>query len=87
MVSQVEFSLSSKKRGFHLFTHEIVRYLPELPENGLLNLFIKHTSAGLTINENSDSDVLSDMNSIFDRLVKENESYYRHTLEGSDDIS
>ena len=60
--------------------------LPPLPETGLLNLFIKHTSAGLTINENSDPDVRTDMESIFNQLVKEQEPYYTHTFEGDDDM-
>lgn len=86
MISQTEFSLHPRKRGFHLVTHEIVQHLPELPETGLLNLFIKHTSCALTINENADPDVQVDMGSIFDRLVKEREPYYEHTLEGDDDM-
>mgnify|MGYP003623330993 CR=1 FL=1 len=86
MTSQTEFSLSPKKRGFHLITNEIICNLPELPETGLLHLFIKHTSCALTINENADPDVQADMNRIFDRLVKEREPYYEHTLEGDDDM-
>lgn len=86
MISQHEFSLSSKKRGFHLITNEVLRNLSDLPKQGLLNLFIKHTSAGLTINENADPDVQKDMNSIFNHLIKENEPYYEHILEGSDDM-
>lgn len=86
MILQYEFTLQQKPRGFHLITNELLKSLPELPDAGLLNLFIKHTSAALTINENYDPDVRIDMNSIFDRLVKEKEPYYRHTLEGSDDM-
>jgi secondary thiamine-phosphate synthase enzyme len=86
MVSQTEFSLRPKPRGFHLVTDEIVRNLPSLPESGLLHLFIQHTSAALTINENADPDVQTDMGRIFDRLVKEREPYYDHTLEGDDDM-
>ncbi|NDW08206.1 secondary thiamine-phosphate synthase enzyme YjbQ [Dysgonomonas sp. 520] len=86
MVSQVEFTLKAKNRGFHLVTDEIERNLPDLPDAGILNLFIKHTSAALTINENADPDVRTDMESIFNRLVKEREPYYVHTLEGSDDM-
>lgn len=86
MVSQVEFSLKSRSRGFHLITHEILQHLPELPDSGLLNVFIKHTSAALTINENADPDVRHDMESIFNRLVKEREPYYIHILEGDDDM-
>lgn len=86
MVSQREFLLQAKSRGFHLVTNEILQNLIELPNSGLLNLFIKHTSAALTINENADPDVLEDMERIFNRLVKEREPYYRHTLEGADDM-
>jgi secondary thiamine-phosphate synthase enzyme len=86
VVSQTEIILREHRRGFHLVTHEIVSQLPELPTVGLLHLFIKHTSAGLTINENADPDVQSDMGKIFDRLICERESYYAHTLEGDDDM-
>ena len=67
-------------------TDEVVRNLPTLPQTGMLNLFIKHTSAGLSLNENADPDVQTDMGAIFDRLVRERESYYTHTLEGADDM-
>jgi len=86
MTKQTEFTLSPHRRGFHLITSEIVSNLPPLPENGLLHLFIKHTSAGLSINENADPDVQTDMDAIFNRLVKEREPYYMHTLEGDDDM-
>lgn len=86
MWKQVEFDLQSRRRGFHLITGEILRNLPPLPEVGLLHLFIKHTSAGLSINENADPDVSMDMESIFNHLVKEREPYYQHTLEGNDDM-
>ena len=86
MWKQVEFDLQSRRRGFHLITGEILRNLPPLPEVGLLHLFIKHTSAGLSINENADPAVRSDMESIFNHLVKEREPYYQHTLEGNDDM-
>ena len=86
MWKQVEFDLQSRRRGFHLITGEILRNLPPLPEVGLLHLFIKHTSAGLSINENADPDVRMDMESIFNHLVKEREPYYQHTLEGTDDM-
>jgi secondary thiamine-phosphate synthase enzyme len=65
---------------------EILHNLPPLPKVGLLHLFIKHTSAGLSINENADPDVRVDMESIFNHLVKEREPYYQHTLEGDDDM-
>lgn len=86
MWKQIEFSLRRRGNGFHLVTDEIVANLPELPKVGLLNLFIKHTSAALTINENADPDVRTDMKSIFDRLVKAREPYYLHTMEGDDDM-
>lgn len=63
-----------------------MRQLPALPKTGLLHLFIQHTSAALTINENADPDVRIDMKNIFDRLVREREPYYQHTLEGDDDM-
>jgi len=86
MITQTEFSIKSRNRGFHLITDEIERNLPVLPEMGLLHLFLKHTSAALTINENADPDVQTDMGRIFDRLVREREPYYEHTLEGDDDM-
>ena len=86
MWKQVEFDLQSRRRGFHLITGEILRNLPPLPEVGLLHLFIKHTSAGLSINENADPDVRMDMESIFNHLEIEREPYYQHTLEGNDDM-
>jgi secondary thiamine-phosphate synthase enzyme len=86
MVVQTEFALSPKSRGFHLITSEISSKLPDLPDSGLLHLFIKHTSAALTINENADPEVQSDLNAIFDHLVKEREPYYEHVYEGDDDM-
>lgn len=86
MWKQVEFELQSRKRGFHLVTAEITCHLPALPKVGVVHLFIKHTSAGLSINENADLDVRTDMESIFNHLVKEREPYYLHTLEGDDDM-
>ncbi len=86
MTTQVEFKLQPRPRGFHLVTAEILSHLPQLPKAGIVNLFIKHTSAALTINENADPDVRADMRSIFDRLVKEREPYYLHTMEGDDDM-
>lgn len=86
MIEQVEFTLKSRSRGFHLITEEIMSNLPSLPQKGLLNLFVKHTSCALSINENADPDVRVDMEAIFNRLVKEREPYYEHTLEGADDM-
>ena len=86
MWQQIEFNLKEHRRGFHLVTSEIMGKLPALPKVGLLNLFIKHTSCALSINENADPDVRFDMENIFNRLVKEGEPYYEHTLEGLDDM-
>lgn len=86
MIQQVEITLRPHARGFHLVTEEIVRQLPPLPQTGLLNLFIQHTSAALSINENFDPDVRDDMEQIFNRLIRERESWYTHTLEGWDDM-
>ena len=86
MITQTEFTLHPKKRGCHLITDEIVLSLPDLPEAGLLHLFLKHTSAALTLNENADPDVLTDMAGIFDRLIREREPYYLHRFEGDDDM-
>lgn len=86
MIAQVEITLKPRRRGFHLVTDEIVSQLPTLPKTGLLNLFVKHTSCGLTINENADPDVRADMEGIFNRIVPERQPFYTHTLEGDDDM-
>ena len=86
MWKQIEIALAPRRRGCHLITEEIMRRLSELPKVGLMNIFIKHTSAALTINENADPDVQIDLGAILDRIVKEREPYYRHTMEGDDDM-
>lgn len=86
MVVQTQFTLRPRSRGFHLITSEVVSALPSLPQQGILNLFIQHTSAALSINENADPDVRVDLDAIFNQLVKERESYYTHTFEGDDDM-
>lgn len=86
MVIQKEISLPSFTRGFHLITGHILNELPELPDKGLMNIFIKHTSAGLTINENADPSVRDDLETIFNRMVPENNPDYIHTTEGPDDM-
>ena len=68
---QLEITLTPKSRGFHLVTSEIIRQLPKLPKTGIINIFCKHTSCGLSINENADPDVRVDMETIFNRLVPE----------------
>lgn len=87
MIQQVEFALTAKHRGCHLVTREIIDRLPKpLPKAGLFNLFVKHTSCALSINENADPDVRSDMEKIMNHIVRENEPYYDHVLEGADDM-
>lgn len=87
MIQQIEFRLPAMRRGCHLITGEIISRLPDqLPKAGLLNVFVKHTSCGLTINENADPDVRTDMDNILDHLVPENEPYYNHVMEGLDDM-
>jgi len=88
MWAQQELLLSAKKRGFHLITQEILNALPMLNtvECGLLHLFIKHTSASLTISENADPTVRQDLESHFNHFVPERAPYYRHDYEGDDDM-
>ncbi|NWF37183.1 secondary thiamine-phosphate synthase enzyme YjbQ [Mariprofundus sp. KV] len=88
MWKQKTVRLQAKSRGFHLVTREVLEQLPELREFrvGLAHLFIQHTSASLTINENADPDVRRDMEAHFNHFVPENQDYYQHTLEGSDDM-
>lgn len=85
---QKKIKLAAKHRGFHLITDEIIQELEELRQIklGLLHLFLQHTSASLAINENADPDVRMDMESYFNHAVVENEPYYRHVMEGSDDM-
>ena len=87
MIQQTEFRLTEKRRGCHLITREILDNLPKpLPKVGLLNLFVQHTSCALSMNENADPDVRSDMENIINHIVRENEPYYDHVLEGADDM-
>lgn len=85
---QKEIRLSPRSRGYHLVTQEILKQLPELKniQIGMLNVFIKHTSASLTINENADPTVRQDFESFFNRAVPEDEPYYKHLDEGPDDL-
>lgn len=87
MIQQTEFTLAAKRRGCHLVTSEIMVQLPKpLPKVGLLNLFVQHTSCALSINENADPDVRTDMEKILNNIVKEDQPWYDHVLEGSDDM-
>lgn len=86
MIQQFEITLRACPRGIHLITADVVRALGPLPECGLINILIKHTSAALALNENTDPDVRHDLRQIFDRLVPERAPYYLHTDEGPDDM-
>jgi secondary thiamine-phosphate synthase enzyme len=86
MVEQFNIILPEFPRGFHLITHIIEDNLPTLPEKGLIHIFIQHTSAGLTINENADPTVRTDFETSFNRLIPEGASHYIHTFEGLDDM-
>jgi len=85
---QKELRLRSRPRGFHIVTDEILSGVPEIKEFevGIAHIFICHTSASLTLNENVSPDVRTDFESHFNEMIPENAPYYRHTLEGSDDM-
>jgi secondary thiamine-phosphate synthase enzyme len=85
---QREIALSPRPRGFHLVTREVLAAAPELAELrvGLAHLFIRHTSASLTLNENASPDVRADFETWFDRAVPDGAPYWTHTLEGDDDM-
>jgi secondary thiamine-phosphate synthase enzyme len=86
---QKEIKLSPKSRGYHIVTDEILREVPEIKDikKGLAHIFIQHTSAALTLNENADPTVRSDFETHFNRAVPEDTSLYEHTLEGTDDMT
>jgi len=86
MITQKEITLKHYPRGFHLITKEVLDAAGKLPEAGMLHVFIKHTSAGITLNENADPSVLTDFETSFNRLAPENQPYYTHTMEGPDDM-
>ena len=86
MIKQKEISLPPFDRGFHLITRYIEQELSDLPDTGLVNILLKHTSAAITLNENADPTVRNDFESFMSRLVPENQPYYIHTLEGADDM-
>ena len=86
MIQHVEMTLPAYRRGFHLITRQVLEAIPELPAEGILHVFIQHTSAGLTLNENADPTVRLDFEPSFNHLVPENQPYYRHTYEGPDDM-
>lgn len=85
MIAHHHIQLPAKRRGFHLITKDLLSQV-KLPETGIFKAFIKHTSAGLTINENADPDVRVDFESIFNKLIPENLPFLKHTIEGPDDM-
>ena len=86
MIKQKEITLNGFSRGYHLITNQIERELEQLPKYGLLHILVKHTSAGISLNENADPSVRIDFRTFMDELVPEDHPLYTHTLEGSDDM-
>lgn len=86
MIFQKEIVLPSMRRGYHLITELVERQLTNLPEKGLVNLFVKHTSAGITINENADPTVRADFEGFINKMIPEGDPVYVHTYEGPDDM-
>lgn len=86
MVKQFHLTLPVKKKGFHLINDEVLKALGNLTETGLLQIFILHTSAGLAINENADPTVRHDLDRGFDELAPVDQAFYKHTVEGPDDM-
>lgn len=86
MTKQILLTLKAYPKGFHLITDEVLSKLPDLPQAGLLHVFIQHTSAGLSVNENADQTVRDDLDAGMDQLAPENASFYTHTVEGPDDM-
>lgn len=86
MVRQLEITLPEFPAGYHLITHFISENIRSMPKTGMLNIFLKHTSAGLMINENADTTVRADFSTIMGRLVPEGDPLYLHNQEGDDDM-
>jgi len=86
MTTQFNITLPAYSRGFHIITDDIVKALGALPQQGLLHIFIKHTSAGLSINENADPSVRIDFETVFNKLSPEHDPELTHTMEGPDDM-
>jgi secondary thiamine-phosphate synthase enzyme len=86
MITKRDITLRNRGRGFHLITNEIEQALGQLPDQGLLHLFLRHTSAGLTINENADPSVRDDFETFFNDMVPESYRKFTHIMEGSDDM-
>ena len=86
MIYQKEFTIQARRRGVQLITREVAAQLPEIRGDGILHVFMKHTSAGLTLNENADPSVQDDFSNFLDKLIPENHPVYTHVFEGADDM-
>ncbi len=86
MIKQFEFKLPAYPKGFHLITQMVTDRLSELPDSGLVHILLKHTSAGITLNENADPSVRTDFESFINKLIPENDPVYTHIFEGADDM-
>ncbi len=86
MIQQKEITLPAFRRGYHLVTRLIEERLPELPETGLLHILVKHTSAGIMLNENADPTVRTDFENFINKMIPEDDPVYIHTYEGRDDM-
>jgi len=86
MIHQINITLPAMSRGYHIITNQIEKALGELPETGMINVFLQHTSAGLSINENADPSVLVDFETVLNKLVPEGDNDYTHIFEGMDDM-
>lgn len=86
MIKQKEIVLAQMRKGFHNIDDIVENAFGEMPEMGLVNVFVKHTSAALMINENADPDVRVDIESLLDKMAPESATFYQHTMEGPDDM-
>jgi len=86
MIQQTEIILTGYRRGYHLITSVIEQHLHQLPDKGLLHILVKHTSAGITLNENADPSVRGDFERFINKMIPENDPVYIHTYEGADDM-
>lgn len=86
MIKQFEFKLPAYPKGYHLITQMVNDRLGELPDSGLVHILLKHTSAGITLNENADPSVRTDFESFMNKLIPENDPAYTHIFEGADDM-
>lgn len=87
MITQYELTLPAFSRGYHIITNHIINKLEELPEKGIMHIFLKHTSAGLTINENADPSVTVDFERFMNNLIPDGDQLFTHTMEGPDDMA